>query len=61
MKIRLRIERDGEVLHTAEYEPEYEEITLAEFSARAHEEFARKRPDVSLLDDNVWLKWDKAE
>lgn len=59
MKIQKRIEKGGKVIHVAEFEME-SGMTLAEFAKLAYEDFAKNHPDIDLLDEDVWVKWDKA-
>lgn len=61
MQICLKFQKGGETLYSAEYDTEYQDITLADFARMAHEEFAKKRPDISLFQDDVLLKWDKVD
>ncbi len=58
MRIEMRVERNGRSNFRAEY---YAEVGLsfAEYAKMALKEFHRQHPEVSLLDDDVWLKFDK--
>jgi hypothetical protein len=58
MRIEMRVERNGRSIFRAEY---YTEVGLsfAEYSKMALKELHRQHPEVLLLDDDVWLKFDK--
>jgi hypothetical protein len=57
MRIELRIDRNGETIFRAECDTE-QGGSFAEFTNSALKEFNQQHPDVSLLDDDVWLKFD---
>lgn len=57
MHIRKVVEKDGKVIHTSEFDTE-SGLTMAEFAKLAYEDFAKKCPDVSMLDDDVWSRWE---
>jgi hypothetical protein len=57
MRIELRVDRNGETIFRAECDTE-RGGSFAEFSKSALKEFDQQHPDVSLLDDDVWLKFD---
>lgn len=60
MKIQKRIEKAGKVVHVAEFDTD-SGMTIAEFAKVAYEDFAKKHPEIDLMDDDVWAKWDKPE
>jgi hypothetical protein len=57
MRIELRVERKGQTIFRAECDTE-RGSGFAEFSKFALREFNQRHPEVSLLDDDVWLKFD---
>ena len=57
MRIELRVDRNGQTIFRAECDTE-RGGSFAEFSKLALREFDRRHPEVSLLDDGVWLKFD---
>ena len=57
MRIELRVDRNGETIFRAGCDTE-RGSSFAEFSKLALREFDRRHPEVSLLDDGVWLKFD---
>jgi hypothetical protein len=56
MRIELRVEREGQTIFRAECDTE-RGSSFAEFSKLALREFNQRHPEVSLLDDDVWLKF----
>ncbi len=58
MRIEMRVERNGRSIFRTEYFTEVG-LSFAEYSKMALKEFHRQHPEVSLLDDDVWLKFDK--
>ena len=58
MRIELRVDRKGEIIFRAECDTE-RGSSFAEFSKLALREFNQRHPEVSLLDDDVWLKFDR--
>ena len=58
MRIEMRVERNGRAIFRAEFDTELGG-SFAEYSKMALKEFHRQHPEVSLLDDDVWLKFDK--
>jgi hypothetical protein len=57
MRIELRVDRNGQTIFRAECDTE-RGSSFAEFSKLALREFTQRHPGVSLLDDDVWLKFD---
>lgn len=57
MRIELRVDRNGQTIFRAECDTE-RGSSFAEFSKLALREFNQRHPEVSLLDDDVWLKFD---
>jgi hypothetical protein len=57
MRIELRVDRNGQTIFRAECDTE-RGSSFAEFSKLALREFNQPYPEVSLLDDDVWLKFD---
>jgi hypothetical protein len=57
MRIELRVDRNGQTIFRAECDTE-RGSSFAEFSKLALREFSQRHPEVSLLDDGVWLKFD---
>lgn len=57
MRIELRVHRNGQTIFRAECDTE-RGSSFAEFSKLALREFNHRHPAVSLLDDDVWLKFD---
>ena len=57
MRIELRVHRNGQTIFRAECDTE-RGSSFAEFSKLALREFNQRHPEVSLLDDDVWLKFD---
>ncbi len=58
MRIEMRVERSGSSVFRAEFDTELGG-SFAQYSKMALKEFQRQHPEVSLLDDDVWLKFDK--
>ena len=58
MRIEMRVERNGRSIFRAEFDTEVGG-SFAECSKMALKEFHRQHPEISLLDDDVWLKFDK--
>ena len=58
MRIEMRVERNGKSIFRAEFDTELGG-SFAEYSKMALKEFPQQHPEVSLLDDEVWLKFDK--
>ena len=56
MRIELRVDRNGQTIFRAECDTE-RGSSFAEFSKLALREFNQRHPEVSLLDDDVWLKF----
>jgi hypothetical protein len=56
MRIELRVDRNGQTIFRAECDTE-RGSSFAEFSKLALREFNQQHPEVSLLDDDVWLKF----
>ena len=56
MRIELRVDRNGQTIFRAECDTE-RGGSFAEFSKLALREFNQRHPEVSLLDDDVWLKF----
>jgi hypothetical protein len=54
MRIELRVDRNGQTIFRAECDTE-RGGSFAEFSKLALREFNQRHPEVSLLDDDVWL------
>jgi hypothetical protein len=54
MQIELRIDRNGQTIFRAECDTE-RGSSFAEFSKLALREFNQRHPEVSLLDDDIWL------
>jgi hypothetical protein len=57
MRIELRVDRNGQTIFRAECDTQ-RGGSFAEFSKLALREFNQRHPEVSLLDDDVWLKFD---
>jgi hypothetical protein len=57
MRIELRVDRSGQTIFRAECDTE-RGGSFAEFSKLALREFDQWHPEVSLLDEDVWLKFD---
>jgi len=57
MRIELRVNRNGQTIFRVECDTE-RGSSFAEFSKLALREFNQRHPEVSLLDDDVWLKFD---
>jgi len=57
MLIELRVDRNGQTIFRAECDTE-RGSSFAEFSKLALREFNQRHPEVSLLDDDIWLKFD---
>ena len=57
MRIELRVDRNGQTIFRAECDTE-RGSSFANFSKLALKEFNQRHPDVSLVDDDVWLKFD---
>ena len=57
MRIELRVDRNGQTIFRAECDTE-RGSSFAEFSKLALRELNQRHPEVSLLDDDVWLKFD---
>ena len=57
MRIELRVDRNGQTIFRAECDTE-RGSSFAEFSKLALREFNQRHPEVSLLDDDGWLKFD---
>ena len=60
MRIELRVQRNGQTIFRAGCDTE-RGSSFAEFSKLALREFDRRHPEVSLLDDGVWLKFDSVD
>jgi hypothetical protein len=60
MRIELRVDRNGQTIFRAECDTE-RGSSFAEFSKLALREFNQRHPEVSLLDDDVWLKFDSVQ
>jgi hypothetical protein len=59
VRIEQRIEKGGAVIHRAVWDAD-SGMTMADFARHAHQDFAARHPEISLLDSDVWIKWDKA-
>ena len=57
MLIEVRVEQNGKTIFRAECDTE-RGGSFAQFSKSALTKFKQQHPEVSLLDDNVWLKFD---
>ena len=57
MRIELRVDRNGQTIFRAECDTE-RGSSFAEFSKSALRDFGHRHPEVSLLDDDIWLKFD---
>ena len=57
MRIEMRVEQNGKTIFRAECCTE-RGGNFAEFSKLALRKFNQQHPEVSLLDDDVWLKFD---
>ena len=57
MRIELRVDRNGQTIFRPECDTE-RGSSFGEFSKLALREFNQRHPEVSLLDDDVWLKFD---
>src|SRR6478752_1587812 len=57
MRIELRVQRNGQTIFRAGCDTE-RGSSFAEFSKLALREFNQRHPEVSLLDDDGWLKFD---
>ena len=57
MRIEVRVERNGRSIFRAEFDTELGG-SFAEYSKMALKEFHRLHPEIWLLDDDVWLKFD---
>jgi len=57
MRIEMRVEQNGKTIFRAECYTE-RGGNFAEFSKLALRKFNQQHPKVSLLDDDVWLKFD---
>jgi hypothetical protein len=59
MKMLFQIVRDGEAIYeTTTNQPN--EYSLGDVTARAIDEFQKISPAISLLDENIFLKWTEA-
>ena len=56
MRIELRVDRNGQTIFRAESDTGWGS-SFAEFSKLALREFNQQHTEVSLLDDDVWLKF----
>jgi len=56
MRIELRVNRNGQTIFRAECDTE-RGSSFAEFSKLALRQFNQQHTEVSLLDDDVWLKF----
>ena len=56
MRIELRVDRNGQTIFRAECDTG-RGSSFAEFSKLALKEFNQRHSEVSLLDDDVWLKF----
>lgn len=59
MKVEMRVEKSGRVIFRAQYDTGAG--GFAELSKMALEQFRKDHPKVSLLDEDVWVKWDNAK
>jgi hypothetical protein len=57
MRIELRVDRNGQTIFRAECDTQ-RGSSFAEFSKSALRDFSHRHPEVSLLDDDIWLKFD---
>ena len=57
MLIELRVEQNGKTIFRAECDTE-RGGSFAQLSKSALTKFKQQHPEISLLDDNVWLKFD---
>jgi hypothetical protein len=57
MRIELRVEQKGKTIFQAECDTE-RGGTFAQFARVALTKFSQEHPEISLLDDDVWLKFD---
>ena len=57
MRIELRVDRNGQTIFRAECDTE-RGSSFAKFSKLVLSEFSHRHPEVSLLDDDIWLKFD---
>ena len=55
----MRVEKSGRVIFRAQYDTGAG--GFAELSTMALEQFRKDHPKVSLLDEDVWVKWDNAK
>jgi hypothetical protein len=58
MRAQFQVIRDGDVIYRMDF-PIDEAWKFDEFSRIAHADFHRLRPNVSLLDDDVIIKWEE--
>ena len=58
MLIELRVEQNGKTIFRAECDTERGGSFAPTFEVGLDEVQAQEHPEVSLLDDNVWLKFD---
>jgi len=54
MRIELRVDRNGQTIFRAECDTE-RGSSFAKFSKLVLSEFSHRHPEVSLLDDDIWL------
>jgi len=57
MRIELRVEQNGKTVFRVERDTE-RGGSFAEFSKSALRKFNQEHPEISLLDEDVWLKFD---
>jgi len=55
MRIELRVDRNGQTIFRAECDTERGSSSFAKFSKLVLSEFSHRHPEVSLLDDDIWL------
>ena len=58
MRVQFLVIRDGDVIYQMEF-PNDEPWMFDEFSRVAHDDFHRRLPSVSLLDEDVIIKWEE--
>ena len=57
MRIEMRVDRNGQTIFRAECDTE-RGSSFAEFSKLALREFSQRHPEVSLLNDDIRVKFD---
>jgi hypothetical protein len=60
MRIEMRVVQNGKTIFRAECDTE-RGGNFAEFSRLALRKFNQEHPEISLLDDDVWLKFDMVQ